>query len=52
MTLKENKALVNRIIEEVSNKRNLALIDELFSTNISIIVSPQVYRTTGRDTNK
>lgn len=31
MTVQENKAVVRRFIEEVQNKQNLDLVDELFS---------------------
>ena len=33
MSTEENKALERRIIEEVVNKRKLALVDELFATD-------------------
>ena len=33
MSTEDNKALVRRFYEEVFNQRNLALVDQLFSTN-------------------
>ena len=33
MSIEQNKALANQLIEEILNKRNVNLIDELFSPN-------------------
>jgi len=34
MSLEENKAIVNRFVEEVQNKHNLGAVDELFDRNM------------------
>lgn len=44
MSTEENKALSKRIFEEIFNKRNLALVDELFDTNFIAHGSPDPAR--------
>ena len=51
MSAEENKAVVRRLVEELVNKGDLAVVDEISTPISSIIVPPPERRLTGRASN-